>query len=107
MACRLLSETLRITDPQATQFYPQAQAWLDASGSELLGTKSLLRMLAALGPSGLAAETELLGVRIWHLLHGCLAALHQGVALSDRPLCKDHICVPQDHNYSILPPGAR
>ena len=47
----------------------------------MLGTKSLLRMLAALGPSGLAAESELLGVRVRHLLHGCLAALHQGVIL--------------------------
>ena len=79
--CRLMSESLRITQAQGTQFYPQAQAWLEASGSETLGTKGLLRMLAALGPAGLAAQSELLGVRIRHLLQGCLAALRQGEEL--------------------------
>ena len=78
MPCRLMSECLRIIDAQGTQFHPQAQAWLEASGAEVLGTKCLLRMLAALGPVGLAAESELLGVRVRHLLLGCLAALRQG-----------------------------
>ena len=51
------------------------------AAEQVLGTKCLLRMAAALGCEGLCALSDLLNKRIRHLLRGCTLALQAGELL--------------------------
>eukprot|EP00884_Botryococcus_braunii_P002738 jgi/Botrbrau1/12465/Bobra.0169s0012.2 len=87
---RLVSELLRLTDPQKSQFRPGDQSWVDGRGDETLDPKTLSFLRDSLGQSGLAAVDHLLALRMQHGLAGiirfCRSNLDAGTQAAVREL---------------------